>query len=119
MLKKLMIVSLLAGFVNADDDFLTKVTKRCDAGDGFSCLNLANFYYDGSQGARQDFFKAAELNGKACSLGYGSSCYELGDAFEYGKGVRQDNFQAMEYYGKACDLKHQMGCKYYSRIKNR
>lgn len=118
MLKKILIVSLFAGFVNADD-FLTKVTKLCDTGDGFACLNLGTMYHNGSDGARQDFFKAAELYGKACNSGYGTGCLSLGFAFEDGEGVRQDRFQAMEYYGKACDLKDQIGCRGYARLKNR
>jgi hypothetical protein len=119
MLKKLMIVVLLAGLVNADDDFITKVTKSCDAGSSFSCANLAYMYHDGIDGARKDIFKAMELYGKACNLGSGSGCLSLGFAFEDGEGVRQDRFQAMEYYGKACDLKEEIGCKRYARIKNR
>jgi hypothetical protein len=130
MLKKILMVLLLAGFVYANDldkgfeaagknDFKTAVelfSKACNEVNAIGCYSLGVMYENG-QGVRQDYFKAVELYSSACDGGISEGCNNLGVSYRNGQGVRQDNEQALKYYGKACDMKNEIGCKNYSKLK--
>jgi hypothetical protein len=132
MLKNILIVLLLVGFVYADDidngieaagrhDYETAVklfSKACHDGTAEGCYDLG-IMYDNGQGVQQDYFKAVELYTKACDGGIVNGCYNLGNMYKTGKGVRQDNEQALKYYGMACDMKDETGCENYTKLKQR
>jgi hypothetical protein len=102
MLKNILIVLLLTGFVYADDvdngvkaagknDYKTAVklfSKACDMGSAVGCNNLGVMYYEG-QGVRQDSFKAVELFTKACDMKSGLGCDILGSMYYHGEGFNK------------------------------
>ena len=67
-------------------------------------------YDNAREGAAQDYQKAAELYSKACKLGNGAGCSNLGFAYANGHGVKQDYAKASEFYAKACDMGNGGGC---------
>jgi hypothetical protein len=130
MLKKILIVLLLAGLGYANDvdngkkayeekDYKTAIklfSKACDDGNANGCNNLGDMYKNG-QGVQQDYFKAVELYTKACDGGYAKGCKNLGNMYSKGQGVQQDYFKAVELYTKACDGGYADGCENYSKLK--
>jgi hypothetical protein len=123
MLKKILIVLLLAGLGYANDidkgvealgkkDFKTALklfTKACDSGNALGCYNLGVMYEKG-EGVQQDSFKAVELYTKVCDSGNAFGCYNLGLMYYNGQGVRQDSFKTVELWTKACDGGIALGC---------
>ena len=69
-------------------------------------------YYHG-KGCRQDFAIAKEMYEKACNLGFGEGCYNLGVMHKNGDGIRKDIYAAKDLYSKACKLGYETGCKQY------
>ena len=61
-------------------------------------------YDNAREGAAQDYQKAAELYSKACRLGNGAGCSNLGFAYANGRGLKQYYAKASEFYVKACDM---------------
>ncbi len=59
---------------------------------------------------KKDYNKANELYKKACDLGNGAGCFNLGVNYSNGNGVSKDLNKANEYYKKACDLGERNGC---------
>ena len=51
----------------------------------------------------QDFNKAVKFSQKACKLGSGEACNNVGVAYMSGKGVKKNINKAEEYYKKACN----------------
>ena len=49
-------------------------------GDEAGCSNLS-FAYANGRGARQDYAKASDFYAKACKLGNGGGCYNLGNLY--------------------------------------
>ena len=47
---------------------------------------------------------------KACNLGDGKGCNDLGIKYVKGEGVAKDEYKAIEFYRKACNLKYAWGC---------
>jgi hypothetical protein len=87
MLKKILIVLLLAGLGYADD-----IDKGAEAF------------------GKNDFETAVKLFSKACDGGNAKGCFNLGFMYENGRGVRQDYEQALKYFGKACDMDNTNAC---------
>ena len=63
---------------------------------------------------KQSYSKAADYYRKACDLGYGVGCYNLGISYYNGEGVKQSYSEAKKFYGKACDMKDDLGCDKYA-----
>ncbi|MBN2694717.1 sel1 repeat family protein, partial [bacterium] len=53
---------------------------------------------------KTDINRANELYEKACDLGNGKGCSQLGCSYRNGCGVRKDINKANKLYEKACDL---------------
>lgn len=87
MLKKIVMVVLLAGFGFAGD--IDNGLKAFD---------------------KKDYKTALKLFQKACDSGDTSGCANLGFMYNNGTGVKQDSFKAVELYIKACDGGNAGGC---------
>lgn len=81
--------------------------RECEAGQARSCSVLASAYDDGDSvlapEVRRDSRTAVLYRLKACSLGAGSDCARVGDAFAEGKGVQPNLADAAKFYKLSCD----------------
>ena len=107
---KKIFLPLIAASVLAVGADINALQKECDGGNVVSCYELGVLYDNAREGAAQDYQKAAELYSKACELGSGSGCSNLGFAYANGRGVKQDYAKASEFYAKACDMGNGGGC---------
>ena len=67
-------------------------------------------YDNAREGAAQDYQKATKLYSKACKLGNGAGCSNLGFAYANGRSVKQAYANAREFYATACDMGNGGGC---------
>lgn len=65
-------------------------------------FNLGLMYFNG-QGAKQDYFKAAECFQKAAAQGHAEAQYNLGVMYDKGQGVKQDYSEAAKWYQRAAE----------------
>lgn len=49
---------------------------------------------------------------RACALGEGASCFQVGLMYERSEGVARDFAQAAAFYRRACDVHYGMGCQF-------
>jgi len=86
--------------------------KACDFEDARSCELLANRYLEGTNGARRDVAKAAARFERACALGSGEACNDLGVAI--GSGTpgfpKGGHDKAREVFARGCELGHEHAC---------
>ena len=68
---------------------------------------------------QKSYSEAADYYRKACDLGDGGGCNNLGVSFEDGKGVKQSYSEAKKFLGKACDMKNDLGCNNYAILNKR
>ena len=61
-----------------------------------AATRLANFYYNGSYGVKQDIATAFELYSKAAAAGVPEAIYHLGECYRHGIGAPQDLRKAFE-----------------------
>ncbi|HVZ31751.1 MAG TPA: tetratricopeptide repeat protein [Polyangiaceae bacterium] len=77
---------------------------------GAECNRLGVAAAQGAQGARQDPALAVQLYQRACDLGDGSGCNNLGLAFQSGRGVRQDDARALDSFELGCSRDSAEAC---------
>lgn len=75
---KKIFLPLIAASVLAVGADIKALQKECDDEKGASCYELGVLYDNARKGAAQDYQKAAELYSKACELGSGAGCSNLG-----------------------------------------
>lgn len=63
-----------------------------------AAVRLANYYYTGHYGVRQDVPRAIDLYRKAAEAGVSEALYKLGECYYRGIGVTQDCGQAFELF---------------------
>lgn len=90
------------------------LVHRCEKShDGEACAHLAVLYNAGGPlpTSQERWIKYAS---KACELGHGGGCSEVGVGYAQGLGglVKNDG-RAVEYFKKACDLGDALGCRNY------
>ncbi len=74
------------------------------------------FLYGNSNGVTQDSKKATQLYAKACDMGNGGRCYNLGNLYAQGQGVKEDANAAENYLKKACDMEPELACDRYKEF---
>ena len=74
------------------------------------------FLYDNGSGVAQDGKKAAELYTKACDMGNGGGCYNLGNLYAQGRGIEKDTNAAEKYLKKACEMEPELACDRYKEL---
>lgn len=80
---------------------LDECTRRCEADDAPACAGLGLYYQDGKNGAPVDIERAIALYQRACDLGAGVGCFNLGLMYEFGSGVTPDPARAQAHYDRA------------------
>ncbi|MBI4957166.1 MAG: sel1 repeat family protein [Myxococcales bacterium] len=78
---------------------------KCTAGDATACVELA------AEAAKRDPDKALALREKACDIGSGSVCNDVGVAYAKGEGAPKDEAKGAALFGKACDAANALGCR--------
>ena len=66
-----------------------------------AAVRLANYYYTGYYGVRQDVSKAIELYSKAADAGIPEALYKLGECYYSGIGITQDYEHAFDLFFSA------------------
>ena len=74
------------------------------------------FAYANGRGIEQDYVKASEFYAKACNIGNGGGCYNLGNLYAQGRGVKEDANAAEKYLKKACDMEPELACDRYKEF---
>ncbi|EGC0926770.1 sel1 repeat family protein [Campylobacter jejuni] len=87
----------------------------CEKDISKACFSLA-FMYESAKGMSKDLNQAYKFYDKACTLGFGESCYLLG---RYNQLEKQDLTKAKRYFGMACDQKHQEACAAYKELNSK
>ena len=65
---------------------------------------------------KQDYAKASEFYVKACDMGNGGGCYNLGNLYAQGRGVKEDANAAEKYLKKACEMEPELACDHYKEF---
>ena len=84
---------------------------------GSSLYELAENYYHGQNGVKEDRAKAFELYQKAAEQGHAEAQYSLGYMYANGESVVKDNDKAVLWYGKAAAQGHQKAARFLSGLK--
>lgn len=85
-------------------------SAACEKKEGLAC-NILGFLSDGGRGVPVDKPRALAEFQRACSLGNGDGCANVGRYHEHAlAGLNKSVSQALEWYGKACDLGLAEGC---------
>jgi len=79
---------------------------------------LANLYYFGEFGVKQDYVKSKRYHEILAKKGESEALCSLGYMYEYGLGTKIDNIKAIDCYAKAADkgnyvAKYNLGCAYF------
>ena len=85
--------------------YLKEHTKGCNENKTASCITIADMYFQGV-GVEQDNTKAKQLFSKACKLGDGKACNNLGWVYKEEKKFKESK----KFYTKACNNNYLMGC---------
>ena len=94
------------------------VAKKKSVPDVERWTDLADDYYFGQDGKKQDYAEAAKWYRKAAEMGYAEAQYHLGYMYNKGKGVTQDYTEALKWFRKGADqgyAKAQNGLGYMYR----
>lgn len=82
--------------------------RACDGDYANACSGLAELHRDGAlPGGEQE---ATALFQKACDLGDGVGCRNVGIRFRYGRGATPDPIRAAAAYKRGCELGEMMAC---------
>jgi TPR repeat protein len=91
--------------------------KACSLKFAYACKSLAKLYRNGNgtqdtkRALKKDIPKALSMYDRACGLGDGFACQELGFIYALGlDGAPMDQAKAFEYADKACRSKKAIGC---------
>jgi TPR repeat protein len=84
--------------------------SSCLAGSAEDCTVLGMAYAAGREPYPRDMARSAIEYQRACNLGSGPACSNLGDAFEYGEAVPRDLVRAASLYERACHIGTPVGC---------
>jgi TPR repeat protein len=92
-------------------------TKACTLKVAEGCGFAATMQVIGD-GIEKDVAKGHAMRGKACELGHGPSCNDLGASWSEGKdGADKVDFaKAKTFYDKACKLDDGLGCFNYGNV---
>jgi len=82
----------------------------CQVGDPLACSQLGLWYQYGLAGVQRDTEKAAELQQRACDLGAGAGCFNLGVQRTFGVGVLRDAALGEALMARAAAL-HEASCE--------
>ncbi len=82
--------------------------SACKLNYSVACTNLG-FLHDLGKGVKADPKAAASYYRKACELGEGKGCGDLGNLFHDGS-IGKDLKEAARFYGRACTLNDYNGC---------
>ena len=83
---------------SSDEEYLKRLNKLIDNGNGGACFLLAGHYANGKKGLPRDTQKVIELNLKAGELGCAEGYFNLGVMHRDGRGVEVDEKKANHYY---------------------
>lgn len=104
------------GKMLCDPSDIEECTKRCEGGDGASCLNAAanrvGKWNAASKTGKEDAFPYLE---KSCNAGYGPGCGELANALHWGYGVKSNRTRSVAAFEKACGMNDVASCKMMGR----
>ncbi len=89
---------------------LKEFQHLCETQNNLDACYKAADIYENQRGVPPDADKALALYQMACSAGHGSSCFNLGLAYEYGKNVKKNKLTANEFY-KNSFLYYQKKCE--------
>jgi TPR repeat protein len=85
--------------------------KGCDQNDGPLCNDLGSAWSEGKYGTTGvDHVKAKAFYEKACKLGNGIGCFNLGNVYRVGEGMKPDPEAAKTWFAKSCDMDTAKGC---------
>ena len=101
-------------YPKSDADALAMVQARVLKKDPVAIDYLAQKYYHGDLGLKEDTRKAFELWSEAADLGSVDALYHLGIVYQIGEGVEKDTAKAVEFYMKTAmqghvDGRHKLG----------
>ena len=89
---------------------ITVFEKKCNEGDGASCL-LAGWWFSDGKNVPINDEKALMFFEKGANLNDFESFCNLGRIYERGRGIKQDYDKAKLYYQKACNEGWKCGCE--------
>lgn len=109
-MKKILFFIVFIVFAYGESDY-DKNVKKCNAGDGYSCLLLGTSHYHMNK-----YKQAEKWYKKGCENNNIDSCLELAHMYEEGIGIRKNINKAKQYFKKGCNTASQFGCHDYRRL---
>ena len=83
---------------------------------GLAIAQQSNIYlYDGNAKSQTEWANLVDkfnYDKEACEAGNAMSCYDVGNAYKYGRGTKRNYKKSQEYYRKACEMGDNYGCRY-------
>ena len=64
----------------------------------------------------KDQKRASKLFIKACEMGFGDGCHNLGVIYYEAEGAKKDKNLAKKYFGKSCELGNDEDCQIYNAL---
>ncbi len=104
-------LALIGGFRHdlINSDAVKQLEVDCSQRRGQACSVLASMFFLGKGGAK-DTATAIAFTEKACDLGEGDSCANLGLLFREGTVVRKDRKKEIDSWARSCVARFAAGC---------
>ena len=91
------------GIVKDQKKSMVHFERGCELNHPGSCNRVANAYFVGNHGYKNDSQKAIQFLLQSCDLEAGWGCYNLGKIYEEGNQVAKNLPKAKDFYKKSCE----------------
>ena len=88
-----------------------ELESMCENEDAKSCFELGNKFEES-----KNYQKAGEFYKKACEMGFGDGCHNLGVIYYEAEGAEANKNLAKKYFGKSCELGNDEDCQIYNGL---